>query len=366
MIKAVIIGFSHMHVNEMALYISQCPGFQLAAAAEVPSPLEPVPPLRYTPGWNREHVREHYCSNIYSDYVTMLDTEKPDMAFILSENCQKPAIVEQCARRGVHVCIEKPIAVSLSEARNIEKSVKRYGIEAVVNWPVLWRSYIHKMAHAVEARLVGRPLELRYLNGHTGPLGKGAKHRGVSDRAEEMTDEMRGKTWWHHAERGGGVFLDLSCYGCLFAKWFLGSGEKSALAYGTNLNTPFGNTEDNFAAMIKYDGKMAVIEGTWTTPRAVIPSGPMLVCSDGVLVCTGGAEQAPDVKAYDMYGNEVEIPDLDLPVAYQNMPEHYLNHVETGEPIHPMLTLSRNMEIMAMMEAVMNSAKTGKEERILE
>ena len=46
MIKAVIIGFSHMHVNEIAMYIKEQPDFELCAAADVPSEVEDIPPLR--------------------------------------------------------------------------------------------------------------------------------------------------------------------------------------------------------------------------------------------------------------------------------------------------------------------------------
>ena len=116
--------------------------------------------------------------------------------------------------------------------------------------------------------------------------------------------------------------------------------------------------------MIRYDGRLSVIEGTWTTPRAVIPSGPMVVCTNGVIVCTGGAENAPDVKAYDIYGNEVEIPAYRLEEKYKNMPLQYANHVRTGEPIHEMLTLDANMEVMAILDAMIQSAKSRKEEKI--
>ena len=68
MIKAVIIGFSHMHVNEVALYIKEQADFELCAAADVPSDAPKIPPLRYTPEWNLQNVRENYCSNIYDDY----------------------------------------------------------------------------------------------------------------------------------------------------------------------------------------------------------------------------------------------------------------------------------------------------------
>ena len=184
MIKAVIIGFSHMHVNEVALYISEQPSFELVAVADVPSEAEAIAPLRYTPVWNMQNVKENYCSNIYGDYKQMLDEIKPDLAFILTENAQKVRVVEECAKRGINICIEKPIALNLEEALKMQAVIKKYGIEAVVNWPVMWRGYIHKMQKALEQRIVGEPIKLHYMNGHTGPLGKGAKHRGVTAKAE--------------------------------------------------------------------------------------------------------------------------------------------------------------------------------------
>lgn len=364
MIKAAIIGFSHMHVNEVALYITECPDMELVAVADAASNVEAIPALRYTPLWNLQNVKENYCANVYADYKEMLLKEKPDIAFILAENVQKPEVVEACAQLGVNVCIEKPIAVSLDEAKKIQASVKKHGIKAVVNWPVAWRPYLFKLKAALDSGICGTPIKLRYINGHTGPLGKGAKHRGVSANAEEMTDAQRGKTWWHKESHGGGVYLDICCYGCYFSKWLLGSGAKSIISMGANLNTPFGDTDDNFAAAIKYDGKLSVIEGTWTTPRAVIPSGPMLLCTNGVITCTGGAENAPDVKAYDIYGNEIKLPEIELSDKYKNMPFHYANHIQTGEEIFDMLTLDTNMEIMAILDAAIRSRNSGKEEEI--
>ena len=364
-IRAVIIGFAHMHVNEIALYISEQPDFELVGIADIPADTPEISEARYTRSWNLNNVKAHYCNNMYGDYRVMLEELKPDIAFILCENYRKPEVVEECAKRSVNVSIEKPIAVNYSEAKKIEASVEKYGIEAVVNWPVMWRGYVHKMKRAVDSKLVGEPVKLRYINGHTGPLGKGAKHRGVSENADEMTDEARAKTWWHMEKYGGGVFLDICCYGCFFSDWFFGCGT-SALSWGANLNTPYGDTADNFAAVITYPGKMSVLEGTWTTPRAVIPSGPMMMCKDGVITCTGGAENTPDVKAYDMYGNEVEVPEITLGPEYQNMVWHYANHVKTGEPIDKILTLKENMRMMAMLDAVIRSSKSGKEEKIFE
>ena len=363
MIKAVIIGFAHMHVNEIALYMDECPDFELVGIADIPAETPEISDARYTRAWNLKNVAEKYCGNVYDDYKKMLDELKPDIAFILCENYRKPQVVEECAKRKINVSIEKPIAVSFEEAKKIKAAVDKYNIEAVVNWPVLWREYVHKMKLAIDKKIVGEPIKLRYINGHTGPLGKGAKHRGVTENADEMTDEARSKTWWHTQRYGGGVFPDICCYGCFFSDWFFGRGD-SVISYGANLNTPFGDTDDNFAAITKYKGKMSVIEGTWTTPRAVIPSGPMMLCTGGVITCTGGAENAPGVKAYDIYGNEVEMPEYSLEPKYKNMICQYANHVKTGEPIDRMLTLDENMNIMAMLDASIAASAEGREEEV--
>ena len=152
MIRAVIIGFSHMHVNEVALYISEQPSFELVAVADASARAQQIEPLRYTPVWNMQNVKENYCDNIYDDYKLMLDEVKPDIAFILAENVQKIEVVEECAKRGVNVSIEKPIAMNLEEALQMQTIIKDAGIEAMVNWPVMWRPYVHKMQQALEQR----------------------------------------------------------------------------------------------------------------------------------------------------------------------------------------------------------------------
>ena len=144
----------------------------------------------------------------------------------------------------------------------------------------------------------------------------------------------------------------------------MGDGAEGVLSYVANINTPFGNVEDNFASIIKYPEKMAIVEGTWSTPRKVIPSGPMLVCSKGVIKCTGGAEEGPDLEAYDMFGKEVVIPEITFEDKYKNMPWMWANHIKTGEKIHPMLSFETNMKIMKTVDAMMRASKSGKTEKL--
>ena len=60
MIRAVIIGFAHMHVNEVALYISEEKSMELTACADVVPKVEELTKTRYTRGWNIENIRNNY------------------------------------------------------------------------------------------------------------------------------------------------------------------------------------------------------------------------------------------------------------------------------------------------------------------
>lgn len=365
MIKAVIIGFAHMHVNEIAMYIDGQPDTQLVAIADVRTEASDVPPYRFTPDWNLALVKEKYCSKVYDSYTEMLDREKPDYAYILTENCQKADVVIECAKRGVNVCIEKPMADNYQNAKRIERAVLESGIEAVVNWPIAWSENVLRVAHIVESGILGAPLRMRYLNGHTGPLGKGATHRGAEGIADEISDEIRGKTWWHQASHGGGVLLDICCYGCILTRWMLGTGAKSVSALAHQLNTPFGDVPDNASAIIDFGDKMSTIEATWTLPRHLIPAGPTVICENGVVTCRGYINEPSCVKAYDMFGNEVDVKPFEPTDKYNNMPWHLANHIKTGEPVQEIVTLKANMEMMRILDGVLRSYVSGETEKLI-
>ncbi len=363
MFKAVIIGFAHMHVNEIAQYIDECPDFTLAGMADVPPETPENTQARYTRAWNIKNNSEKFGITPYEDYRVMLDEIKPDLAFILCDNASKPLIVEECAKRGVNVSIEKPMAVSLADTLKIKASVEKYGIEAVVNWPVIWRPYLLQQLAALESGVVGKLIKAFYINGHTGPLGKGAKHRGVSEKAQEMTDEERASTWWYKNETGGGAFLDIGCYGCFFNQWARDNATDkplSVMAFSGNYGTPYMNAPDNMAGIIEYKDSYGVVEGSWTVPQASLPTGPVYLCTDGVLFCDADKR----VVAMNSYGEVIPLPDYEIHPAIKNLPDHYAYCKREGTPFIKTVTLDFNIQLMALIDAALRSAESGKKEEI--
>ena len=137
--RVVIIGFGHMHINEVARHFFEHPQMELVACADtVPA----VPELRtapYTRAWNMDFcVRSFKIPRVYEDYREMLDAERPDIAIVTSENVLHREITRACAEHGVSVNVEKPMAVTLSDALDMVRAAQQYGVTLTVNWPVTW------------------------------------------------------------------------------------------------------------------------------------------------------------------------------------------------------------------------------------
>lgn len=360
-LRAAIAGFGHMHVNEIAEYLDGQPDFALVGAADVPLDLEELTATRYTRAWNQANVAERFHTPIFPSVAQMLDQLHPDICFILCDNAHKLATVQLCAERHIDVSIEKPLACSLDEAREIQRIVRQAGIQAVVNWPVIWRPYVQTFANAVTSGLCGRLIRLNYQNGHTGPLGIGAKHRGVAQAAEDISDAARARTWWYNRIYGGGAALDIGCYGCFFSQWLQSDQPVAASAIAMNLATPAANTEDHLAYLIRYPHALTVAEGTWTAPGASLPAGPTAFCTNGVISCVRQPDASVAVTAMDLCGNPIDVPAAPDSPYLKNLPWNLAGNRLHGLPLHPTVNLDHNVRIMALLDAAIQAAALHRE-----
>src|ERR1700739_2498313 len=73
-------------------------------------------------------------SLFYSDLEEMLKATHPQAVLAFTNPYDHRRVVEICARYGVHVMMEKPLAVSLEDARAIEKAASAGKIQVLVNY----------------------------------------------------------------------------------------------------------------------------------------------------------------------------------------------------------------------------------------
>ena len=299
----------------------------------------------------------------YADYQEMLAKEKLDIVIVTCENAQHPDVVEACAAAGVNVCVEKPMAASLPDALRMARACRAAETTMLVNWPLTWSAPARKAKELIDAGAIGRVLEVKWRGGHTGPLGAGAKHEGVTDEAAPLTPAELGATWWHHIAPGGGAMLDYCCYGAMISYWYIGQMAISAVGLRGNLASPFGDADDNGAMIVRFPQAMGLFEGSWTTWDHGVAPGPIIYGTTGTLVIEGKGGEAAVREEHGGGQTTTHKPDP-LPEGRHDIAHEYIHHLETGDPVHATLEMMFNLDAMAILDAGLRSAASGKLETI--
>ena len=84
------------------------------------------------PGSCHENLEDRFSFDYfvpyYENYITMLDETHPDLAIISPVFGLTSQAIIECAKRGIDVFSEKPVATTLCDLEKVEKAVKESGI----------------------------------------------------------------------------------------------------------------------------------------------------------------------------------------------------------------------------------------------
>ena len=363
-VRVGVIGFAHMHINNVLGVFARHPQVELVAGADTPPSRPELRSGPYTRQWNLAHALSDLgLPKSYDGYREMLRAEQLDVVICCSENAHHPNVVSACAAAGVHVCVEKPMAMDLAGALAMVRAVRAAGTRMLVNWPMTWNPAAHQAKALIDAGAIGRVIGVKARLGHTGPLGTGAKHEGVAEEAAPLSATELGAVWWHHLADGGGAMLDFCCYGAMISRWFVGAAAVSAVGMRANLNSPFGDADDNGAMIVRFPRAMALFEGTWTTWDHGVGGGPIVYGTDGTLVMES-RDGKPVVREARGGGKTTVHEAAPLPEGRATIAEEYVHHLETDDPVHPTLEMTFNLDAMAILDAGLRSADSGKLETV--
>ncbi|MGH9824371.1 MAG: Gfo/Idh/MocA family protein, partial [Blastocatellia bacterium] len=193
-VRIAIAGFVHGHGVSIIRELLANPGVELVGVAD-PHPDVQKVLAGLAPG-----------VPLYDDYRKMLDEKKPDAAWSFVENSRHLEVTRECAKRGVNLVFEKPMAASFDEARQMLELARQHHIKLMINYQMAWwpENYTtHDLATSGE---LGKVWRVRTIIGHGGPKPD-APGEVVSDRFWE---------WLNDEKRGGGALLDFTCYGAVW------------------------------------------------------------------------------------------------------------------------------------------------------
>jgi predicted dehydrogenase len=321
---------------------------------------------RFTRAWNKNHqaMQEIGIPKGYDDYREMLDKEKLDFVIFCPENARHAEVAQAIAAHGAHMLTEKPMADSMRHATRMATAARSAGVSLVVNWPSAWSPAVRTMHRLVREGAIGTLWQFKNRYGSRGPLSHGSTHPGVDGRATEMTDAEKGATWWHQAGTGGGALLDYCCYGAALSRWFVGEPATAAMGMKANLQTPYGDADDNAVIAVRFPKAMAILEATWSTVDHAIPIGPIAYGSTGTIL-TERRDDKQVVVIRRGAGKDPEVIEPDaMPEGRETLGKEVLHHLNTGEPLWDLLDLDFNLDAMAILDAGRRSAESGKLEAV--
>ncbi len=184
--------------------------------------------------------------NRYTDYIELIDKEKPELAAIATESGKHAEIALECIERGCNVIIEKPIALSLSDADKIILKAKEKGVKVCANHQNRFNRSVQKIRDALERERFGK---MFYGTAHI---------RWNRDYEYYGRAKWRG-TW----EQDGGALMNQCIHNIDLLRWMLGDEIEEVVGMTDRLNHPYMEAEDLGIALVRFkNGAYGIIEGT--------------------------------------------------------------------------------------------------------
>lgn len=302
---------------------------------------------------NRE-VAERYAKRygleaalFFTDFAKMLNETKPEAVAAFGTTFDHLAVVQACAPRGIHVMVEKPLAVSLEHALQIEALAKKHRIRVLTNYETTWYASNHAVRElARKEQALGPIRKIVVHDGHQGPL----EIKVPPEFFKWLTDPVL---------NGGGALMDFGCYGANLATWLMEGAEPLTVTAVTQQFKPdiYPKVEDEATIVLGYCNAQAIIQASWNWPTNR---------KDMEVYGRDGYAHAMDGRNVRrrMLGEEQEQPfTLERRPAPFDEPFAYFAAIVRGDvPLSPtdLSSLENNLTVMRILDAATRSAKTGK------
>jgi predicted dehydrogenase len=191
----------------------------------------------------------------YSDLEEMLKATHPQAVLAYTNTYDHRRVVEICARYGVPVMMEKPLAVSMEDAHAIEKAAREGKIHVLVNYETTWYRSNQAAYDLAHENALGEIRKVVVHDGHGGP-----KEIGVGPEfLAWLTDPKL---------NGAGALFDFGCYGADLMTWLMDGRRPDSVTAVTQQIKPdvYPRVEDEATIILTYPRAQAIIQASWNWP----------------------------------------------------------------------------------------------------
>lgn len=332
-LRVVVVGLNHDHIHGILQEYTH-------GEVDIIGIIEPAKDLqdKYTRLY-------HLADSLFgTDLQAMVVRKKPDAVLGYNAVGKHLDIVAVCAPLGIPVMVEKPLAATLEQARQIEALANRFHTPVLTNYETTWYSSYQKMYEWISQDSIGQIRKMIAHDGHQGPREIGCSKEFL----QWLTDPVL---------NGAGALNDFGCYGAVLMTWLMHGAKPLAVTAITRQYRPdvYPKVDDDATIVVEYPEATGLIEASWNWPFSI---KDLEVFGDhGYL--HGLDHQHIQSRMRENRRSDLETAPLTPP---RNGQIAYLTAVVSHaiEPVNDLSSLKYNIIMMQILDAAKRSAASGK------
>lgn len=224
---------------------------------------------------------------IYTDYVEMLEQEKPQLTAITTPSGAHAVMGMRAISAGSHILLEKPLTLSLAEADQLIEAAAKHNVRIAVGHIYRFFPVVQALQRDLQAGRFGRILygDVKVRWGHDQSYYEQAAWRG---------------TWSHD----GGALMNQSIHALDLMVWLLGQPAKSVVGRIDRQIHRMQAEDFGLASLELADGIWCQLEGTTNTDPSRQEASFFIRCTGGE-IRAGIMSGKPYMKIIDQQGKNI-------------------------------------------------------------
>jgi predicted dehydrogenase len=272
----------------------------------------------------------------------MLKKTHPQAVLVYTNTFDHRQVVETCARYGVYVMMEKPLAASYEDALAMQKAAKQGKIKVLVNYETTWYRSNRAAYELLHQGAIGEIRKVVIHDGHQGP-----KEIGVQPEFLAWLNDPK--------LNGGGALYDFGCYGADLMTWLMdGKRPLAVTAVTQHIKPEIYRVDDEATIILTYPKTQAILQASWNWPFG--RKDMEVYGSTGSIITVDNN----DLRVHLKGKNEEKSTGAPLPSPYDDelslLQAVVLDGIDPGAPS----SLETNLVVVEILDAARRSAATGK------
>lgn len=194
-------------------------------------------------------------SLFFTKLQTMLDEVKPEAVSAFGAINEHITVVRACAPRKIHVMVEKPLATTRKDAKEMQQLAQQHQIHVLTHFETSWYESNQQVKALLDKGALGQIRKVLVNDGHQGP-----KEIGVSPEFFAILTDPE--------KNGAGALVDFGCYGSNLMSWLMRGERPISVSAVTQQHKPdiYQQVDDEATIVLQYAHAQCVIQGSWNWP----------------------------------------------------------------------------------------------------